>query len=248
MIVPDRRLPTRTWARWLFPAVIVGGLVAYGALGGPALFSLEELQARQAELRAWVGANFLLALAAFLGIATTATAVCLPVNSVMCLAAGALFDFWLGTAVISLATTLGATIAFLMTRYLFHDFVQERWGDRLQAIHRGLERDGAYYLFTLRMVPLSPFFVVNALMGLTRVPVRTYWWVTQLGMLPLMALGVNAGTQLSHIRRFADVASPSVLLSLALLGIVPLVFRLLLARLRSRPGLAELAQGSEELS
>src|SRR5439155_628707 len=134
----------------------------------------------------------------------------------------------------------GATFAFLMTRYLFHDFVQEHWGDRLRVIHRGLERDGAYYLFTLRLVPVSPFFVVNALMGLTRVPVRTYWWVTQLGMLPILMLGVFAGTNLSEIRQPSDILTLPILVSLALLGVVPLALRLLVTRVRGRQGLPPL--------
>jgi uncharacterized membrane protein YdjX (TVP38/TMEM64 family) len=213
---------------------VVLGLIAYWALGGPSRFSLEELQARREEWKAWVDANYCLAILAFVGVAAAGTALCLPVTSVLCLAAGAFFEFGLGSALVSFSTTLGATCAFLMTRHLFHELVQERWGRRLEAMHRGLEREGSFYLFSLRLVPVAPFFLVNALAGLTRIRVRGFWWATQLGMLPLLTIGTYAGTELSRIRQLSDVLTPPVLLSLALLGTVPPVLRLLVAWTRGR--------------
>jgi uncharacterized membrane protein YdjX (TVP38/TMEM64 family) len=133
---------------------------------------------------------------------------------------------------VGVAATLGATLAFLSSRYLFRDWVQRRFGPRLDALNRGIEKDGAYYLFTLRLVPLFPFFLINLGMGLTRLPVRTFAWVSFLGMLPGTFLYVNAGTELGKLNSLADVASPGLLAAFALLGIVPLVLRKLLLRAR----------------
>jgi uncharacterized membrane protein YdjX (TVP38/TMEM64 family) len=146
----------------------------------------------------------------------------------MTLVGGFLFDRWLGTVVVSFASTAGATLNFLITRYLLRDFVQQRWGKWLEPIDRGVEADGAFYLLTLRLVPAFPFFVVNALMGLTPMRLGTYWWVSQLGMLPATFLYVNAGTELGRITTPEGILSPTVLISLALLGVVPLALRKLL--------------------
>src|SRR5262249_30088344 len=116
----------------------------------------------------------------------------------------------------------------LITRYLLRDFVQQRFGKWLGPINRGVEKEGAFYLFTLRLVPAFPFFVINAVMGLTPLRVGTFWWVSQLGMLPATFLYVNAGAELGQIKEAADVFSPTMLVSLALLGVMPLAFRKLL--------------------
>jgi uncharacterized membrane protein YdjX (TVP38/TMEM64 family) len=150
---------------------------------------------------------------------------------VLSLAGGALFGRWIGTAIVSVASTAGATGAFLACRYLFRDLLQVRWGRLLRPIDRGLEADGPYYLLTLRLVPAFPFFLINAAMGLTRMPVATFWWVSQLGMLPGTFLYLNAGAELGRITSPRDVLSPGVLVSLTLLGVVPLLAR----RAFSRP-------------
>src|SRR5262249_33433697 len=138
-------------------------------------------------------------------------ALSLPFATLLTLAGGVLFGRWLGTLVVSFASTAGATLAFLASRYLLRDFVQRRFGRWLEPINRGVEADGAYYLLTLRLVPAFPFFVVNALMGLTPMRVGTYWWVSQLGMLPATFLYVNAGAELGQIQSARDVLSLPVL-------------------------------------
>ncbi|MEX1303389.1 MAG: TVP38/TMEM64 family protein, partial [Desulfotignum sp.] len=153
----------------------------------------------------------------------TVTALSLPGAAVMTLAGGALFGLVTGTVVISFASTIGATLAFLVSRFLLKNWVQNRFKDKLHAINRGIERDGAFYLFTLRLVPVFPFFIINLVMGLT--PIRTirFYLVSQLGMLPGTLVYVNAGTQLAQIDSLKDIVSPGLLLSFALLGMFPLL-------------------------
>ena len=150
-------------------------------------------------------------------------ALFLPGATIMTLAMGALFGLFYGTLLVSFASTIGATIAFLVSRYLLSDFVRHRFGDRMKVIDEGMAKDGALYLFMLRLVPAFPFFLINLLMGLTQIRTRTYCWVSQLGMLAGTLVYVNAGTQLARIDRLSGIISPEVLLSLALLGVFPLV-------------------------
>ncbi|MDO8463907.1 MAG: TVP38/TMEM64 family protein [Gallionella sp.] len=150
-------------------------------------------------------------------------ALSLPGATVMGLAAGALFGFWYGTLFVSFASTIGATLAFLISRYLLRDFIQHRFGDKLKAVNEGMAKDGALYLFMLRLVPAFPFFLINLLMGLTQIRTRAFYWVSQLGMLAGTMVYVNAGTQLAHIENLSGIISPEVLLSFALLGMFPLI-------------------------
>ena len=150
-------------------------------------------------------------------------ALSLPGATIMGLAMGALFGLWQGTLLVSFASTIGATLAFLTSRYLLRDYVQHHFGDKLKGINEGMAKDGALYLFMLRLVPVFPFFLINLLMGLTQIPTRTFYWVSQLGMLAGTLVYVNAGTQLASINNLSDIISPGVLLSFALLGVFPLI-------------------------
>lgn len=150
-------------------------------------------------------------------------ALSLPGATIMGLAAGALFGVWHGTLFVSFASSIGATLAFLISRYLLRDFVQHCFGDKLKGINEGMAKDGALFLFMLRLVPLFPFFLINLLMGLTQIRTRTFYWVSQLGMLAGTLVYVNAGTQLARIDSLSDIVSPKVLLSFALLGVFPLI-------------------------
>ncbi|MBI5437918.1 MAG: TVP38/TMEM64 family protein [Nitrosomonadales bacterium] len=150
-------------------------------------------------------------------------ALSLPGAAIMGLAMGALFGLWYGTLLVSFASTIGATLAFLTSRYLLRDFVQRRFGGKLEAINGGMAKDGALYLFMLRLVPAFPFFLINLLMGLTQIRTRTFYWVSQLGMLAGTIVYVNAGTQLARIESLSEISSPEVLLSFALLGVFPLI-------------------------
>lgn len=159
----------------------------------------------------------------FSGIYVVLTAVSFPGAAVMTLGAGALFGVVGGTIVVSFASTIGATLAFLASRYLLRDYVEKKFGSRLKSFNAGVEKEGAFYLFTLRLAPVVPFFVINLLMGLTTIKTRTYYWVSQLGMLAGTAVYVNAGTQLAKITSLKGILSPGLLISFTLLGLFPLL-------------------------
>jgi uncharacterized membrane protein YdjX (TVP38/TMEM64 family) len=143
----------------------------------------------------------------------------------MTLAGGALFGLLTGTVVISFASTIGATLAFLVSRFLLKDWVQERFKEKLHTINQGIEREGSFYLFTLRLVPVFPFFIINLVMGLTPIRTTRFYLVSQVGMLPGTLVYVNAGTQLAQIDSLKGILSPGLLLSFALLGMFPLLAR-----------------------
>ncbi|MHC1791592.1 TVP38/TMEM64 family protein [Solidesulfovibrio sp.] len=161
-------------------------------------------------------------------------ALSLPGATVLTLGGGALFGFWTTLALVSFASTIGATLACALSRTLFREVMTRRMGPRLAAIDDGIRREGAFYLFTLRLIPLFPFFVVNAAMGLTAVPLSTFYLVSQIGMLPGTAVYVNAGTQLGRIDSLAGIVSPGLLASFALLGLFPLAAKWAVAGYRAR--------------
>ncbi|GAB3487349.1 FAD-dependent oxidoreductase [Marinomonas epiphytica] len=171
---------------------------------------------------------------AFLGLYIIVTALSLPGAVIMTLAAGALFGLGVGTLLVSFASSIGATLAFLASRYLLQDTVQARFGDRLKAFNEGVAKDGAFYLFTLRLVPVFPFFLINLLMGLTKLPAFTFYWVSQLGMLVGTLVYVNAGTQLGQLESLSGILSPSLLFSFVLLGVFPLLAKKLLGAIKAR--------------
>jgi len=200
--------------------------------------SLGYLKQQQVRLDALYAAHPLVMVTGYMLIYIAVTALSLPGAAVMSLAGGALFGLGVGVVVISLASTIGATLACAVARYLLRDAVNRRFGDRLARIDEGMAREGAWYLLSLRLVPAFPFFVVNLLMGLTVMPLRTYFWVSQLGMLPATVVFVNAGRELSRIESPAGILSPTLLVSFALIGMLPLGARRLLSwwRGRQQPG------------
>ena len=209
--------------RWGLLAVLLVTGTAFFALGLQRYLSLEYVKSQQGQLEAWRAANPLVAALSFFGLYIGVTALSLPGATILTLAAGAIFGLGWGSLIASFAASIGATLAFLMSRVVLRDWVQAKFGERLAAINEGVRKDGAFYLFSLRVVPLFPFFLINLAMGLTRIRVLTYYWVSQIGMLLGTLVYVNAGTQLARIDKLADVASPGVLASLALLGLFPLI-------------------------
>jgi len=151
------------------------------------------------------------------------TAFSLPLASILTLGAGTLFGFWKGLVLVSFASSLGATLAFLVSRLFLRSWIQIRFGKQLSAINSGIEREGAYYLFGLRLSPILPFFLVNFLMGLTPMPVKTFYWISQLGMLPGTALYVNVGSQLSKLEKIENVLSLPIVVSFTLIGLFPII-------------------------
>ena len=209
--------------RWGLLAALALAVAAFFALGLNRYLSLEFIKSQQGQLEAWRAANPLVAAFTFFGIYIATTALSLPGATLLTLAAGAIFGLGWGSLIVSFAASIGATLAFLISRVVLRDWVQARFGERLAAINDGVRKDGAFYLFTLRVVPLFPFFLINLAMGLTHIRVLTFYGVSQLGMLLGTIVYVNAGTQLARIDKLADVASPGVLASLALLGLFPLI-------------------------
>ncbi|MEO6031942.1 MAG: FAD-dependent oxidoreductase [Burkholderiaceae bacterium] len=212
-----------TGKRWGLLAVLVLAIVAFFALGLGRYLSLEFIKSQQGQLEAWRAAHPLEAALTFFGIYIAVTALSLPGATILTLAAGAIFGLGWGSLIVSFAASIGATLAFLIARVVLRDWVQARFAGKLVAINDGVRKDGAFYLFTLRVVPLFPFFLVNLAMGLTHIRVLTFYGISQIGMLLGTLVYVNAGTQLARIDRLSDAASPGVLASLALLGLFPLI-------------------------
>ncbi|MGI9324209.1 MAG: TVP38/TMEM64 family protein [Pseudomonadales bacterium] len=185
--------------------------------------SLERLQTGRAALSTWVEQNPLLSRAGYFGGYVLVAALSLPGAAIMTLAAGALFGLLWGFVLVSFASALGATLAMLLARKLVGEWVQHRYEPQLANVNAGLERDGGFYLFSLRMVPLFPFFVINLVMGLTRMPTWPFYWISQLGMIPGTLVYVFAGTQLAGVHSAGDILSPGLLIAFTLLGLFPLL-------------------------
>ena len=212
----------------LLVLILVGAIAAYFLFDLGEYLSLESFKARQAEIVAAKDANPLLYVSAFFLLYVAVTGLSIPGAAIMSLVAGALFGLVLGTIIVSFASTIGATLAFLSSRYLLRDWVQGKFGERLRAIDDGLAKDGAFYLFTLRLIPVFPFFVINLLMGLTRIKTWTFFWVSQLGMLAATVVFVNAGTQISQLESTSGLLSPTLIGSFAALALFPWVAKWLL--------------------
>ena len=207
----------------LLGLVIAMVVVAYFAFDLGRWFSLDAFKSQQAAIEAWRQANPWLTAAIFFVVYVAVTALSLPGAAIMTLAGGAVFGLFWGTVLVSFASSLGATLAFLASRFLLRDWVQARFGERLRAINAGVEKEGGFYLFTLRLVPVFPFFMINLLMGLTPMRAWTFYWVSQVGMFAGTIVYVNAGTQLAGISSLAGILSPGLIGSFALLGIFPLI-------------------------
>ncbi len=223
-----------TPGRVLLLLLIGVAVAAFFAFDLGRFLSLETLQTQRSAIVAWRDAQPVAASLAFFVVYVLATALSLPGAAILTLAAGAIFGLLWGTVLVSFASTIGATGAFLTSRYLLRDAIQARYGDKLKAINDGIARDGALYLFTLRLVPLFPFFLINLLLGLTRMPARTFFWVSQIGMLAGTLVYVNAGTQLAQLSSLKGVLSPGLLGAFVLLGVFPLVARKLMEGYRVR--------------
>ncbi len=192
------------------------------------MFSLDYVKHHQADFNQSFQLNPYMTGGGFFLIYVLVTALSLPGAAVMTLAAGALFGFGWGLVMVSFASSIGATLAFLVSRYLFRGALERRFGKQLQSINDGIERDGAFYLFTVRLVPLFPFFVVNLVMGLTHLRTITFYWVSQLGMLAGTMVFVNAGTQLGQLDSLSGILSPGLIASFCLLGAFPLLAKWLI--------------------
>lgn len=213
---------------------IIGFIVLWFSLDLGRFLTLETAKQQQEQLSSLIQDNPLLSSVSYFVIYVIVTALSLPGAAIMTLLGGALFGFGWGLLLVSFASSVGATLAFLFSRFLLRDWVQSKFGDRLSAINEGVEKQGKFYLFTLRLIPVFPFFVVNLLMGLTPIKARDFYWVSQLGMLAGTAVYVNAGTQLAEIDSLAGIISPPILLSFVLLGLFPLIAKKLVDIIAAR--------------
>jgi pyruvate/2-oxoglutarate dehydrogenase complex dihydrolipoamide dehydrogenase (E3) component/uncharacterized membrane protein YdjX (TVP38/TMEM64 family) len=218
----------------LLLALLAALVAAFFALDLGRFFSLEYIRGAREDFAALYQTHPLQVVGAFFAVYVAVTALSLPGAAIMTLLAGAIFGLWIGTLVVSFASSLGATLAMLVSRYMLRDSVKSKFGARLADIDKGIERDGAFYLFTLRLVPVFPFFVINLLMGLTAMKAATFYWVSQLGMLAGTLVYVNAGTQLAQIRSLQGILSPGLVGSFVLLGLFPLVARRIIDALQRR--------------
>ena len=194
--------------------------------------TLDFVQSQLQVMQEYSRDNFFTVAAIYFLVYVTATALSIPGSVIITLVGGAVFGLWWGTLLVSFASTIGATLAFLTSRLLLRDWVQSRFGNSLKAMNAGIEKDGNFYLFSLRIVPVFPFFLVNLLMGLTPIRIIPYFVVSQVGMLMATLIYVNAGSELAQIESLSGLVSVNILLSLALLGILPWLARGLLALLR----------------
>lgn len=209
-------------------------LLVYVTKDFQSYLTLEHLKTSRDGLVAFRENNPFGAIALYFTIYAIVTALSVPGATLLTLAGGAIFGLGTGLLVVSFASTLGATLAFLISRYLLRDFVQRRFGDKLRSINEGIEKEGAFYLFTLRLTPVFPFFLINLTLGLTPIKTRVYWWVSQVGMLPGTLVYVNAGTQLAKLESLKGILSPELILSFMILGIFPLLAKKTLPLLKKR--------------
>jgi len=202
-------------------------------------FSFTFLKEQHAAFEAYYQAHRTTTILIYMLIYIVVTALSLPGATIMTLAGGAMLGLWLGVIVVSFASSIGATLAFLVSRYLLRNYVQKKFSDKLAPINRGIEKEGAFYLFSLRLVPRFPFFIINLVMGLTPIKTLTFYIVSQVGMLAGTIVYVNAGTQLAQLESAKGILSPGLLISFALLGIFPLVAKKILAVVKKRRILAK---------
>ena len=218
----------------LLALALVALVVAYLALDLGRYLSLDYVRGARDQFVALYRAHPAQVIGAFFALYVAVAALSLPGAVIMTLLGGAIFGLWVGTLVVSFASSIGATLAMLASRYLLRDSVKAKFGSRWADIDRGMQRDGAFYLFTLRLVPVFPFFVINLLMGLTAMKATTFYWVSQLGMLAATLVYVNAGTQLAQISSLQGIVSPGLIGSFVLLGLFPLLAKKVVDVVRSR--------------
>ncbi len=221
-----------TISRFILLLVIVSCIAVFFYFDLQQFLTLEMLKSKQAAIIDYKNTHPVILAVFYAVIYIAVTGLSLPGAAILTLTGGAVFGLLWGTVIVSFASTIGATLAFLAARFLFRDSVENRFGDRLNAVNEGIKKDGAFYLFTLRLIPVFPFFMINLLMGLTAIKTRTFFWVSQLGMLAGTIVYVNAGTQLGKITSLSDILSPGLVFSFVLLGFFPLLAKTVINRFK----------------
>ena len=223
------RPPSSLWKKLIVLAVVIAA-ATIGYLQFRDTFTLQNLAAQETELRSFQQDHAVLVYGAAFLIYVAVTGLSLPGATVLTLVCAWFFGFWRGFVFVSFASTTGATVAFLVSRFLLRDSIQNRFGEKLATFNRSLEREGAFYLFMLRLIPAVPFFVINVVMGLTPIRTRTYWWVSQLGMIPGTAVYVYAGSSVPNLTTLAEkgakgILTPQLIVAFTLLGLLPLILK-----------------------
>jgi uncharacterized membrane protein YdjX (TVP38/TMEM64 family) len=185
--------------------------------------TLDAIKHQQDQLSFWVSAHPFVSVALYFLVYIAVITLLLPGAALLTLLAGALFGFWEGVILVSFASTIGASFAFLISRYLIKDWVETKWGSKLEGINQGIKKEGAIYLLGLRLVPVIPFFLINMMMSLTAIRLRTFYWASQIGMLPGTMVYVNAGTQLSQLENTSEILSLPIIVSFVLLALLPII-------------------------
>ncbi len=224
----------KTIKKWAIVLVGLALITVFFATGTHHYLTLEALKEQKIAIDSFYQSHRLLTMFLYFTIYVAVTALSLPGAAILTLAGGAVFGLGMGTVIVSFSSTIGASCAFLVARYLFQDTVQNKFGDKLETINKGIREEGAFYLFTLRLIPAFPFFMINLLMGMTSIRLITFFFVSQAGMLPGTIVYVNAGTQLGKLNSLKDIGSPELLGSFILLGLFPLIVKKLMGRVRAQ--------------
>jgi uncharacterized membrane protein YdjX (TVP38/TMEM64 family) len=219
--------------KMIIVALIVGLIAIFKIFNLGDYLTLSYIKESQKKFEILYSERPLLVMAVYMMMYILVTSLSLPGAAIMTLAGGALFGLLIGTIVVSFASTIGATLACFVSRFVLRDWVQGRFGDKLRDVNAGIEREGAFYLFTLRLIPVFPFWLINLVMGLTKMPLRTFYWVSQVGMLVGTIVYVNAGKELAKINSISGILSPGLILSFVLLGLFPIATKKLLSLYRS---------------
>ncbi|OEU69665.1 MAG: dihydrolipoamide dehydrogenase [Desulfovibrio sp. S3730MH75] len=214
--------------------LLVVGIVAFFAFDLGRFLTLDYLKSSRLEFQSFYDLYPVQAIAGYFLVYVTIVGLNLPGAAVLGIAGGALFGFTVAVITISFASSIGATIACFFSRYLFRDYVQRKFGDKLEKVNEGIKNEGAFYLFTMRLIPAIPFVVINLVMGLIPIKLWTFYWVSQVGMLAGTMVFVNAGKELGQITSLAGIIQPSVLIAFVILGLFPLVVKKVVSAVKKR--------------
>lgn len=218
--------------------VIVGLIAAFKVFDLDQYLTLSYIKESQEKFQLLYSEHRAAVIAGYMVVYILVTSLSLPGAAIMTLVAGALFGLVVGTIVVSFASTIGATLACFISRFILRDWVQGKLGDKLKTINEGIEKEGSFYLFTLRLIPIFPFWFINLVMGLTKMPLLTFYWVSQIGMFTGTIVYVNAGKELGKIESLSGILSPTLIFSFVLLGLFPIMTKKLLGLYKKRKGLA----------
>jgi uncharacterized membrane protein YdjX (TVP38/TMEM64 family) len=220
--------------KWIILAIVVGFIAAARLFHLDQYLTLTFLKGSLDRISELYGDNRATVLGAYFIIYVLTAALSLPGAAPLGILGGALFGFWTATLVVSFASTIGATLACFVSRFLLRDWIQNRFGDKIAQVNEGIEKEGTFYLFTLRLIPVFPFWMINLIMGITKMPMMKFYWVSQAGMLPGTMVFVNAGKELAKIDSLKGIFSPGLIISFALIGILPVAVKKSVDFYRSR--------------